>query len=76
MGIRVQILFCTIHILRNVKRIFCSFGTEVEDAVWKLQSTKPNINYIEAPKAVREKFGDDVATYIIGIDPNLLEIVC
>ena len=68
-GISVQICFCKIHILRNVKRNFGCSGREFENAVWNLQFTEIETEYNEALTAIRSNYGDGEATYLKYIDP-------
>ena len=37
-GVSVQLRFCKIHILHNLKRSFGFSGSEFRKAIWKLQS--------------------------------------
>ena len=68
-GVSVQIRFCTLHILRNVKRNFGCSGREFENAMWKLQSSETEVDYNEALTAIHTNHGDNVATYLSEIDP-------
>lgn len=56
------------HIPRNFN--FGTSGAAFENGVWKIQGAETQQDYTAAVTAVREKYGDAVATYIAGINPN------
>ena len=44
-SIRLQIRLCTLHTLRNLKRNCERSGTDLQNAVWEIQSADYDIDY-------------------------------
>jgi hypothetical protein len=69
-GMHIELRFCIVHILRNVKRQFRCNGRDFENAVWKVQGAENDREYRVTVEAIRTKFGQPVASYIQEINPG------
>lgn len=68
-NILLNLEFCTIHLLRNIKKNFNLTGQAIENAVWAVQGSESTARYEQNILAVRDIYGDACAEYIKGIDP-------
>jgi hypothetical protein len=68
-GIKLNLKFCTIHIIRNVHSECRIRGKEIENMTLNVQGAKTEDAYNEALDAIEHRFGKPTRDYIAGIDP-------
>ncbi|DBA02778.1 TPA: hypothetical protein N0F65_010706, partial [Lagenidium giganteum] len=66
---QMNLRYCTIHILRNIKTEVGSGGKKLEDHVWGIQGAETRRIYEKKLELLRAEFGEPIANYVQAISP-------
>jgi hypothetical protein len=69
-GLVLNLKFCTIHIIRNIKKEFKLNGRAFENAIWNIQGASTELLYCEALSDFSRLYGEGSADYVAKIDPT------
>ncbi|OWZ11826.1 hypothetical protein PHMEG_00015099 [Phytophthora megakarya] len=68
-GIRLNLKFCTIHIIRNVRKKFKLRGKDIENAIFDVQGAPTEVKYNFALGKLELNFGKATWDYVANILP-------